>query len=118
MIVCKASQNNETGFGFRVENSNSRADGPAQPGEFMRGRVTYGCYQAMGVTDLIAKDEHDYVEIATRLAHDTAWRERMQEHIRERSAVLFENTAVIDELSRFLTEAVTAARKREKVSGW
>ena len=44
------------------------------PGPFMRGRVTFGCYQQLGVTDCVAASPEEYVELAVRLANDPAWR--------------------------------------------
>ncbi len=80
------------------------------PGQFMRGRVTYGCYQRLGLTDCIAVDAADYVRIAVRLATEPAWREQVCARIRAASHVLFENEAVIGELEQFFGEAVARAR--------
>jgi tetratricopeptide (TPR) repeat protein len=40
------------------------------PGEFLRGRFTYGFYQRMGILDCIADSPETYVEIAVRIATD------------------------------------------------
>lgn len=76
------------------------------PGPFMRGRVTSGCYQQMGIPDLIAKDTEDYVRIATRLGQDKAWREEMSAMIKDKAGALFEIRAFIDGIAAFLIQAV------------
>ncbi|MDY6940330.1 MAG: tetratricopeptide repeat protein [Cyanobacteriota bacterium] len=44
------------------------------PGEFMRGRHTYGILKMLGQTDTIAKTETEYIEIAVKLGLDSEWR--------------------------------------------
>ena len=45
------------------------------PTPLMRGRHTLAILRQMGITETIADTVDDYIEIAVRLAHDTAWRE-------------------------------------------
>ena len=42
----------------------------ALPGQFMRGRHTYGILTQLGVTETIARDKDDYVNLAVRLGLD------------------------------------------------
>ena len=44
------------------------------PGNFSRGRFTYGFYRTMGVDECIAADPEDYVARAVRLGTDAEWR--------------------------------------------
>ena len=44
----------------------------------MAGRCTAGFLEIMGVTDTIARDKADYVEVATRLAEDAKFREGVE----------------------------------------
>lgn len=53
------------------------------PGEFMRGRHSDSFLKMIGVTDTIARDEAEYIEIAVKLGLDPAWRRRIVERIRE-----------------------------------
>jgi len=78
------------------------------PSSQMAGRLTYGYYQRMGVTDCIAKDADEFADIAFRLAHDAPWRENVSRKIKDRSAVLFENLSDVRELENFLEQAVAA----------
>jgi len=88
------------------------------PGQFMRGRVTEGCYRQMGFTDLIADGLDSYLEIALRLANDREWRERVKTEIASRSDALYEDAAVVRELENFLVAAVDANRRGERISNW
>ena len=42
------------------------------PGRFLRSRITYACYEQMGILDCVAADPEDYVRIAVRLGTDPA----------------------------------------------
>jgi protein O-GlcNAc transferase len=88
------------------------------PGEFMRGRVTEGCYRQMGFTDLVAGGLDSYVEIALRLANDREWRERVKAEIASRSHALYEDAAVVTELEEFFLAAMEAHRRGERISNW
>jgi predicted O-linked N-acetylglucosamine transferase (SPINDLY family) len=81
------------------------------PGQFMRGRATYGCYKQMGVMDCVAKSPAQYVKIAVRLGTDRAFREATKQKILARNHVLYENHAVVREYEQFFIHAVEEARK-------
>ncbi|OQY55312.1 MAG: hypothetical protein B6245_19935 [Desulfobacteraceae bacterium 4572_88] len=76
------------------------------PGPFMRGRVTLGCYQQMGVLDCVASDAQSYVDIAFRLANDRAWKNQIRDKIRANDDTIFENMEAIRELERFFEKSV------------
>ena len=76
------------------------------PSEFMRGRVTYGCYRQMGVLDCVASSREEYVALAVRLGTDRAYRETVKAKILAANAVLYENAGAVRELERFFLEAV------------
>ena len=71
------------------------------PGEFMRGRQSYGMLKCMGLEELIAKDQDDYVDIATRLGTDRAWRQQVAQHIAENNDVLFDMETPLRQLEEF-----------------
>jgi predicted O-linked N-acetylglucosamine transferase (SPINDLY family) len=75
------------------------------PGEFMRGRITDGCYRRMGMTDCVARDAADYVQIALRLGTDPAWRLSIRQKILSRNGILYDNPGFIRELEEFFTLA-------------
>jgi predicted O-linked N-acetylglucosamine transferase (SPINDLY family) len=88
------------------------------PGQFMRGRVTAGLYQAMGVTDLIAQSHDEFVALAHRLANDREWRAAIVEKIRNHADGLFENIASVREIETFFAAAIEAERTGGRVSHW
>lgn len=51
------------------------------PGELARGRYTYGILQRMGLTETIAQNESEYIEIAVRLGLDQQWRQQVSDRI-------------------------------------
>lgn len=75
------------------------------PGKFMRGRVTQGCYQKMGITDCIASSRDDFVAKAVALAADPARQQALRESIVERNEVLFRDPTAVDEFAEFLSVA-------------
>jgi len=76
------------------------------PGPFMRGRVTYGCYTKMGMTECVASNAEDYIRRAVRLATDKSHRRHARNKILESNNVLFEDDGALTEIERFLAEAV------------
>lgn len=79
------------------------------PSGFLRGRITYALYRAMGIDDLVARDRDDYVARAVRLATDAAWRDEVRGKILAAGGRIFENPAGVRDLEAFLIEAVEAA---------
>jgi predicted O-linked N-acetylglucosamine transferase (SPINDLY family) len=71
------------------------------PGEFMRGRVTAGYYQQMGLDDLIASNMDEYVSLAIKLAHDPEFKNQMQNDIKANSHKLFERLEIVREMENF-----------------
>jgi protein O-GlcNAc transferase len=78
------------------------------PSGRMRGRVTYACYKAMGLDDLVADSAETYVNLALRLANDVDFHQTMAARIREHSHRLFDNTNAVRHMERFFVEAAKA----------
>jgi predicted O-linked N-acetylglucosamine transferase (SPINDLY family) len=76
------------------------------PGRFMRGRLTLGFYKQMGFADCVANNAQAYAEIALKLANDRTWRKQVQETIRKRAHVLYEDIEAVRDLERFLEWAI------------
>jgi protein O-GlcNAc transferase len=75
------------------------------PGASMRSRHTAACLWRMGLPELVARDAHDYLAIATRLGLDAEWRQEMATRVQERLPLLFDDKAPIRALETFLVEA-------------
>lgn len=78
------------------------------PQDFMRGRVTAAFYKQMGLSELIAGNADDYLDLALRLARDTAFRNRMRDDIEANAGKLFERLDTVREMEAFFTAAFDA----------
>src|SRR5262249_5197722 len=71
------------------------------PSGFLRGRITYALYRAVGVDECIALDFDDYVARAVRLGTDRAWRDAVGAKTLAANHRIFENPAGVRELEAF-----------------
>jgi protein O-GlcNAc transferase len=71
------------------------------PGEFMRGRQSYGMLKCMGLNELIAKDQDDYVEIAIKIGTDSTWRQQVVQRIIASRHRIFEMETSLRQLESF-----------------
>ena len=78
----------------------------ALPGRYMRGRQSMAMLEQVGASELVAKDDDDYVRIAARLAGDRAWREALAARIRENRGQVFDDAAPIAALADVLETLV------------
>jgi protein O-GlcNAc transferase len=88
------------------------------PGPFARSRITHAFYRQMHIEGLAAENANHYAELALRLANDPGWRQELQQALREKKHVLYENAALVRELERFFTAAVAAATQGRKLPRW
>jgi predicted O-linked N-acetylglucosamine transferase (SPINDLY family) len=75
-------------------------------GRFLRGRLASGILKRIGLPELVAADEAQYVELAVRLARDAGYREDIRRRIGQRRGALFDDTAPIRALEAFLAQGV------------
>lgn len=68
-----------------------------------------------GYPDLIAKSADHYVELALRLACEPDYRAAVTQQIAQRSDVLFDDQAVVDEYSRFLGNVLDGTESGTKL---
>jgi predicted O-linked N-acetylglucosamine transferase (SPINDLY family) len=76
------------------------------PGEFMRGRHTDSFLKLLGVTDTIAKNEAEYIDIAVKLGLDSAWRNSIAERMSQNQDLLFEDKTCVLGLEAFYKQVV------------
>ena len=76
------------------------------PGEFMRGRHSYGILKMLGVTDTIATNEAEYIEIAVRLGLDKEWRESIVAQVKQNQDRVFEDKTCVVALEEFYQRVV------------
>lgn len=71
-------------------------------GRFMRGRLASGVLRSMGVEELIARDETEYIALAVRLARDSQFRNSVRARLRAAKHALFRDRAPVEALAAFL----------------
>lgn len=73
------------------------------PSPLLRDRLTHGFYQMMEMADASVEDADRYGQLALSLAQDPDRRRLLEEQIKERCGVLFENRGWIDEVAAVWT---------------
>lgn len=76
------------------------------PSRFMRSRHTAAILQRLGLDELIAADEDDYVAKAARLAQDHSWCHALREKILAGHGQLYGDEAAIRSLEEFFERAL------------
>jgi len=76
------------------------------PSEFMRGRHSYGILHRLGVTETIAKDPQDYIELAVKLAQNPAWRQSIIKRMQHRLGDLYDDRVCVQGLEAFYRQVV------------
>jgi len=76
------------------------------PGEFMRGRQSYGILQMLGVTDTIATYQAEYIDIAVRLGLEPKWRQEISQKMSQLQDNLFGDYTSIKALEEFYQQVV------------
>lgn len=80
------------------------------PGEFMRGRHSYGILKMLGVTETIAENREDYIKIAVRLGVDPDWRDSIREKINQCHGNLYEDQGAVRGLEGFYERILAGER--------
>ena len=76
------------------------------PGEVMRSRQSYGMLKIIGVTDTVAKDEAEYIEIAVRLGLDQEWRQSIINKVKQNQDRVYEDQTCVVALEEFYQRVV------------
>ena len=76
------------------------------PGEFMRGRHSYSFLKMIEVTETIAQNEVEYIEIAAKLGLDPAWRRNIAQRMSESHDRLYDDKACVAGLEAFYKKVV------------
>ena len=74
----------------------------AHEGRFLRGRLGSGILRRLGLMDLVAESPSAYVDIAVRLASDTAYRTQISDHLRLAAHRAYADQGAVDALERTL----------------
>jgi predicted O-linked N-acetylglucosamine transferase (SPINDLY family) len=76
------------------------------PGEFMRGRLSYGILQLLGCLETIANTEAEYIRLAIRLGQDADWRKEIAQRIQQNSDRVFDDQTAIPALEAFFQSTI------------
>ena len=76
------------------------------PGEFMRGLHAYSFLKMLGVTDTIAQNEEEYIQIAVNLGLDSEWRRDVAQRMSQRQDNLFDDQICVTALESFYQRIV------------
>lgn len=79
---------------------------------FLRGRLTAAMYAQMGYTDLVAKTDDAYIDLAVRLANDREFRRAASDTILARNNVLYADTKVVAELGERMIACYEESRSK------
>jgi protein O-GlcNAc transferase len=76
-------------------------------GRFMRGRLAAGIVERMGLQELVASSDEEYVALAVRLATERGYAQSVRSRIAASSALLFNDAAPVRALEAFLVRAAS-----------
>jgi predicted O-linked N-acetylglucosamine transferase (SPINDLY family) len=77
-------------------------------GQYLRGRLASGMLDRLGLRELIAATEVDYVGLAVRLVRDPGYRDQLRRRIESGRHVLYRDAAPIHALEDFVQRAASA----------
>jgi predicted O-linked N-acetylglucosamine transferase (SPINDLY family) len=93
-----------SGFNTAIQAIECRLPIVTMEGRFMRGRLASGILKRLGMRDLAARSEHEYVKLAVRLASDERFACEIRQEIESRRDALFRDTAPTSALVDFLRQ--------------
>ncbi len=76
------------------------------PVEFMRGRHACAILKVMGMTEMIANSENDFVAIAVKLGLDPEYRAQIRQKQQERSDLIYNDLTCVRALEKFFCQIV------------
>lgn len=95
-------------IGFSGFNTAMEAVGCGMPivtreGRFMRSRLASAILERMSLSDLIARTEREYIDLAVKLASDAHYRDSIRARILRARSVLYNDIAPVRALEKFLS---------------
>lgn len=76
------------------------------PGQYLRGRSSYGLYQQMGMTECIASTPQHYVDLAIRIATEPEWAMAIRAKIAQQSPLIFDRQEGLQQLLDFFRQVI------------
>ncbi|APB98606.1 hypothetical protein A4F89_04235 [Polynucleobacter asymbioticus] len=81
-------------------------------GKFMRGRLASGVLKKIGLSELIAGDEKDYVNLAIKLVRNQQYNQSIRKHIKDNSHALYDDLEPVRALEKFIKVAHSESTKQ------
>lgn len=78
------------------------------PGRYMRARHSYGILRQLGITDTIAHNKDEYVDLAVGLGADREWRTDVINRMKANLSTLYSDTKCVRALEDFFRSVVAA----------
>jgi protein O-GlcNAc transferase len=78
----------------------------AREGDFMRGRLASGLMRRIGLPELVASSDEEFIDRAVQLAADDSKRKALRHEITNRRQILYHDLEPVRALERCLTEAI------------
>ncbi len=78
-------------------------------GKWMRSRQTAGILHRLGITEIIAKDETEYIKIAVELGLNSEKRQAMAEKIKNHQSILYQDKTPLKALESFYLNVIHSA---------
>jgi predicted O-linked N-acetylglucosamine transferase (SPINDLY family) len=78
------------------------------PGELMRGRHSAAILTRMGLSELIALDKQNYIELAIRLATDVSYRQSLRQFIAEHQHLLYHDLSPVKKLEELFVSLLSS----------
>ncbi|MBD2097883.1 tetratricopeptide repeat protein [Trichocoleus sp. FACHB-591] len=75
-------------------------------GKMMRSRHSYAVLKQLGVTEAIAANETEYIQIAARLGLDPKWRHQVSQKIKAARSRLYDDITCVKALENFYQQVV------------
>lgn len=76
------------------------------PTQYMRGRHSYAILKMLGLPELIAANEQEYIDIAERLGNDELWRKEIVQKIADQHDRLYNDVECVKGLDHFYLQVV------------
>jgi hypothetical protein len=73
-----------------------------QESNMINGRFTSGFYKKMNMSHLITHNKEDYIKLAIKLGYNSEYRKSIEDEIKEKQSVLFNDQESIDEWSTLI----------------
>jgi protein O-GlcNAc transferase len=84
----------------------------AREGDFMRSRLASAIMRRIGMPELVARNDDEFIQMAIQLAGDASLRKQLRQKIIDRRSVLFRDLEPVRALERCLVEETVRGRRR------